>query len=233
MKILGAALKLTCHFRTTYQLQLMHFKSGQWQTGQFGRLSDNFVMGLSRKTEDDVSSGQNPASSRPVDSFYRIGIGMPTVDTFQSNIPGGFNTIFYQKESVLIQFFQISQQGIRHAVRTCADDQSHHPVHTQSLFIFPFQSFKLGIGIGISLKISQIFHIRIFMGKELLSFLKLPGDGFLRFTILGIECLVITVRTASQSLRSVSVRTCKTRIKRYLLYLIGKVFFQKESKFVI
>lgn len=66
------------------------------------------------------------------------------------------------------------------------------------------------------------------MGKELLPLFKLPGDGFFRFAVFGIECLVITICTAPQPLRSIAVGTCKTRIERYLLYLVRKIFFRKK-----
>jgi hypothetical protein len=134
---------------------------------------------------------------------------------------------------MLVEIFQIPQQIIGHAVGTCTDNQPHHSVYRQCLFIFPLQGLQFSVRIGVSLKICQILHFGIFMRKETLSFFQLQGYRLLGTAVVGIESLVIAVGTAAVPLAPVTVGTGKPGIQRNFLYLIRKITFQERRKFII
>lgn len=49
----------------------------------------------------------------------------------------------------------------------------------------------------------------------------------------GVECLVVTIRTATMPHFPVTVRTCKATVKRNLLHLASEYSTQIAAEFVI
>lgn len=96
-----------------------------------------------------------------------------------------------------------------------------HPLPSAPLRI-SFQLFQFPIRIGISLKIGQIFHFRVFTYKEPLSFFQLLSNRLSRMAIGRIKCLIITISATSVSYRAVTVRTSKSGINRIFCTLQGK-----------
>ena len=134
---------------------------------------------------------------------------------------------------MLIDIFQIPEQVVRHTVRAGTDNQPHHIVYGQCLFVLSLQGFQFSVRVGISLKVCQIPHFRVFVGKETLTFFQLQAYRLFRTAIVGIKSLVITVGTAAISLVPVTVGTGKPGILRDFLYLIRKITFQKRREFII
>ena len=91
----------------------------------------------------------------------------------------------------------------------------------------------IDLAVSICLKIGQIFHFRIFTGKETFTFLQLSSDRLLCPAIIRIKGLVITIGTTAPPFRPVTVRTSETRVQRNLLYFIGKILTQKSWKIII
>jgi len=190
----------------------MNFECGQRKRGKDSCLLYHCIMCLSRKTEDDVPARQYATGGGTLNSLYRIRIRMSAIDTPQCLITGTLNAIFHHQECMAVQFFQILKQFFRHTIRTRTDHQSYYPVYLQRLFIFTFQSFQFCISIGICLEIRQIFHLRIFMGKETFPLLQLGSNRLFRPAIVRVESLVIAICTPPPSLRPIPIRTSKTGI---------------------
>ena len=150
---------------------------------------------------------------------------MPAINSAECFITSTLNAIFHQKESMLIDAFQIPEQSIRHTIRASADDQR--------LFIFPFQRLQFAVCICISLKVGQILHFRIFMGEETFSFLQLQTYRFLCAAVVRIKSLVIAIGTTAISFISVTIGTSETCIQRNFLHFIWEITFQKRGKFII
>ena len=135
----------------------------------------------------------------------------------------GLYAVLHQQEGVPLQRFQVMQQRIGHAVGARTDYQPHYPIHAECLFVFPFQSFKFRIGIGISLEVGQVFHFGILAHKELLPLFELLTNRFLRFTVLGIKRLVVAIGTSTLSFGSITVGTSKTGVQGDFLNFIRKL----------
>ena len=170
-----------------------------------------------------MSSDRHPPACCSHNSILSLCKRMSPVDSSQCLIIRTFNAIFYPYESPFIQFFQIVQQIIGHTVRSCSYDQPHHISHSQCLFILAFQLLQFTVSISISLKISQIFHFRIFPGKEPLSFLQLLSHRLIRMAISRVKRLVIAISTAPITYRTIPIRTSKACINGNLLHLERKV----------
>ena len=159
---------------------------------------------------------------------------MSAVDAFQGFIIGTLNAIFHQYEGAVVQFFQIIEQFIAHTIRTGSDNDSHHIFHLKSLFIHLPQLLHPGVCIGISLEISQIFHIRILPAEESLSLLQLFSNRLFPVAIAGIEGAVVAIRTSATRNPPISVRTGESRVYRNLLNTeIRKLLSDPCSKIVV
>ena len=189
--------------------------------------------GISRQAEDDVAAGQNATSGG---AFHRIDgspESMPAVDAAQGFIASALYAVLHQEKGLFVYRFQITQQFIGHAVGAGTDDKTYDSIYRQGFFVLPFQSFQFAIGIGVCLEIGKILHLGIFVGKEVLSFFQLPGDGFLSTAIVGVESLVIAIGATAVSFHSVAIGTGEAGIQRYLLYLVREVALQEERKFIV
>ena len=146
-------------------------------------------------------------------SFYCICISMPPVNTSQGFITSAFDPIFYHEKRMFVQFFQITQQTFRHTIGTRTNHQPDYPIHRQCFLILTLQAFQLRICIGVGLKIGQIFHFRIFMGKKAFPFFQLGSDRLLCPAVIRIKSLVIAICTSAPSFCSVTIRTSETCVQ--------------------
>jgi hypothetical protein len=135
----------------------------------------------------------------------------------QGLIVGTLNAILHQYEGVPVQRLEIIQQFIAHAIRTGSYHDSYHILYLQRLLVHLTEKFHLGVGIGISLEISQILHIRILPAEEGLALLQLLRNRLPAVAIAGIERTVVAVRASSARDSSIPVRTGESCIYRNLL----------------
>ena len=126
-----------------------------------------------------------------------LGVGVTSIDAQECRVVDGFDAIFDNEEGATVQFFQIVKQSVRHAVGTGTDDDADDIGHGKRLFVFGFEMVERGVGVGVGLEVSQVFHIGIFPGKKALPLFELLGDGFLCDTIVRIECLVVAIGAAT------------------------------------
>ena len=83
------------------------------------------------------------------------------------------------------------------------------------------------------MEIGQIFHLRVLLGKELLAFFKLLGDGLLGDAIVGIEGLVVAIGAATRAHPSITIGTGEASVERDFLHLHTQLFFQPKTIFVV
>ncbi len=100
---------------------------------------------------------------------------MTTVHKSQSLVACAFGTILDhdpgRKRS------QTVEKPLRHAVGTSPYNQPDNPVDSQGFLIKPHQAVDvIGMSIRVGLKVGQIFHFRIFAGKESLTLGQLCGN---------------------------------------------------------
>jgi hypothetical protein len=78
------------------------------------------------------------------------------------------------------------------------------------------------VSIGECLKISEVFHLRIFTGKKLFSPFQLPAYRQLIITVSRTESTVVTIDAPSTGDGSISVGTRESGIDTYFLDSVGK-----------
>lgn len=110
------------------------------------------------------------------DSIDCLGMSVTTIDTRQRRVIDGFDAVFDEKESVVIEVFEIIQECIGHTVRTSAYDKPNDIRDGEGFLIFGFEVLEGIVGVGVCLKVSEELHVRIFAGEEMLALLQLPGD---------------------------------------------------------
>lgn len=147
---------------------------------------------------------------------------MSAVDASEGIVVGTLHTIFHNEEGATVQVFQIVEEFIGYAVRSCADDDAHDIFDAEGLFVELAEMRDGGIGVGIGLEIGEILHLRIFPRKELLACFQLLGDAVLSLTIGGVESTVVAVDAAPRRESSVAIGTGETRIDGNLLHTEGE-----------
>ena len=123
-----------------------------------------------------MESAQYASGVGTGDGVNGVGPRVSAVDELQGAVVGGFGAIFHHHECAAAKLGEVVEQRVGHAVGASANYQSHHVGHRQSLLIHCSQPFYRGVGVGISLEISQISHCGIFACKKRLALLQLFGD---------------------------------------------------------
>ena len=80
------------------------------------------------------------------------------------------------------------------------------------------------ISIRVSLKVCEIFHIRILASEESFAIFQLFDYALLLIAIRRIERLIIAIDTATSPYTSIPIRTCEASIDRNLLNLKRELF---------
>ena len=208
---------LLCQAGSLDNLHLVNLQNVDGEGGDDGRLTEALCRILTRQADDDVGTRED---SPGVGALHRIpatGEIMTTVDALQGLIVGTLNAILHQHEGAPVQRLEIIQQFIAHAIRTSSYHDSYHILYLQRLLVHLTEKFHLGVGIGISLEISQILHIRILPAEEGLALLQLLRNRLPAVAIAGIERTVVAVRASSARDSSIPVRTGESCIYRNLL----------------
>ena len=135
MKIGRIEFVFTRHACSPDKLQLMQFQCRKRKFRKPQRLLHQCLRGLTRQSQYDVPSSQNPPCSRPAYRIFGAGKIMPAVNALLYRIVQTLDTVFYQQERLLIQFLQVIEQFLRHTVGTRTDDQSHYPLYLQGFLV--------------------------------------------------------------------------------------------------
>ena len=91
----------------------------------------------------------------------------------------------------------------------------------------------IAVGVGVSLKISQLFHLRVFAGEKLLALQNLAGNRRHRRAVGRLERVVVSVGAAASAQRTVAVGAHKTRIDSDFLNFAIKVLVEKVAEIAI
>ena len=124
--------------------------------------------------------------------------GVSAIDASECLVVRALYTKFHNKKAALVQGLQIVEESVGNAVGACADDDANNISYTESLFIEFAEMVDGGVSVGIGLKIGEIFHLRIFPGKELFAGFQLSRDAFLSLAIGRIEGAVVAVDAAAR-----------------------------------
>ena len=116
-------------------LQLMELERGDRQGGYQLGLSDKFRTCLPGESQYHVHSYAYASLGRSDDTFSGLSEGMSTVYAYQRLLIGTLHTILHQQESAPVEFLQILQQSIGHAVGTSTNNQAHHIGHPQGFLV--------------------------------------------------------------------------------------------------
>ena len=149
---------------------------------------------------------------------------MAAVDADERTVQCAFQAVFDHDEFFFGQSGEIIQQSLRHTVRAGSDNQSPDIRIGEGFLVFGDQRIQFIICVCIGLEIGQVFHIRIFAGKEADTFFQLFRHAFLRMAVFRAERLVVTIRAATETFRPVTVGAGETGVDRYLLHFVGKDF---------
>ena len=167
-------------------------------------------------------------------SITAAGKVVTAIDSLQGLIVGAFYTILHKNEGAPVQLLQIIQQFIAHAVRAGSYHDSHHILHLQCLLVHLPEEFHLSIGIGVSLEVSQILHIRIFSAEEGLSLLQLLRYRLLPVAIARVERPVVAISATTARYSPIPIRTGEPSVYRNLLNAeIRKLLPDPCSKIVV
>ncbi len=207
------------HACASDELKLVEFEHGEREGGKDFGFVEDVSPALPRKSENEVGTHGDASVGCSEDGINRLSVGVATIDTRQRRVIDGLDAVLDEKEGAAIQFFEIIQERIGHAVGPSADDEAKNIGHREGLLVFGFEVLERIVGVGVGLKISQILHFRVLLGKESFAFLQLLRDGFGGSTIAGIEGLVVAIGAASRADSAVAVGTGETSIERDFLSL--------------
>ena len=181
-----------------------------------------------------MSSRQDSPGMGSLHCITAAGKVVTSIDPLQSLIVGTFYTILHKNLGVPVQLLQIIQQFIAHADGKGSDYNTHHILHQQSLLIHLPEEFHLGVGIGVSLEISQILHIRIFSAEESLTLLQLLRNRLLPVAIARVERPIVAISTTTARYSPIPIRTREPCVYRNLLNTeIRKLLPDPCSKIVV
>jgi len=188
---------------------------------------------LPRQSENEVCTHTDATSSSACDGINGLGVGVPTIDALECCVIDGFDAVFDNEEGATVQLFQIVKQSVGHTVGTSTDDDANDIRHGERLLVFGFEMVERSIGVGVSLKVSQVLHVGIFSGKKVLPLLELFGDGFLRDAVVRIECLVVAIGAATCAHPTVSIGAGEASVEGDFLRLHAQLFLQPKTIFIV
>ena len=215
------------------ELQLMEFEQRDGKRREDFRFVKKGIPTLPWQAENEVCAHTDATSSGACDGIDGLSVGVPTIDAQKRGIIDGFNAVFDNEEGATIQLLQIVEQGIRHTVGTGADDDADDIRNGKRLLVFGFKTIESVVGVGVGLKVSQILHVGVFAGKELLAFLELLGDGLFRDAIVRIERLVVAIGATACAHPTVAIGAGEASVERDFLGLHTQLLLQPKTIFVV
>ena len=129
----GTLLVFLCQASASYDLQLVKLQDVEWEGGDDGRLTQDFLFVFTWQAEDDVSAGEDATCMGSLNGITAALEGVTSVDALQSEVVGTLDANLHNEEGTSVEFLQIVEHGIGQTVGACSDDQSHHIVHCKCL----------------------------------------------------------------------------------------------------
>lgn len=222
-----------CHSSATNELELVEFEGGEGKRRQDVGFSKDGFPTLAWKSQNEVSTSSDATSSSTLDGIDGLSMSVPSVDALERGVIDRFDAVFDDKESALIEFFEIIQQGIRHTVRASANDQTDDTRNGKGFLIFGDKVGEGIVSVGVCLEVSEVLHVGVFASKELLTLLELLSDGLGGDAIVGIEGLVVAIGATTSAHPTVSIGTSETCIEGDFLRLHPQLVFQPNSVFIV
>ena len=233
MKVGGILLVFLCHSGATNELELVELEGGEGKRRQDVGFSKNGFPTLARKSQNEVSTSSDVTSSSTLNGIDGLSMSVPSVDALERGVINGFDAVFDDEESALVELFEVIQQGIRHTVRASANNQTDDIRNGKGFLIFGDEVGEGVVSVGVCLEVSEVLHVGVFASKELLALLELLSDGFSGDAIVGIEGLVVAIGATTSAHPTVSIGTSETSIERDFLRLHPQLVFQPNSVFIV
>ena len=167
-----------------------------------------------------MSARQNASSVGSLDGIARLLECVTAIYAQKGFVVSALYAVFYQYEGLLVEFGQIIQQLIGHAIGACADDDTYDIWHAECLFVEQLELSEWGIGVGERLEISQIFHIGIFVGEESFALFELLSHRVSTLTVGRVKSSVVAIDATTCRNPAVAIGTTKSCIDRNLLHTI-------------
>lgn len=167
------------------------------------------------------------------DGIDGLSMGVAAIDTRQRHVIDGFDAVFDEEEGEAVEFFEIVEEVVGHAIRTSAYDEPYDIGNGEGFFVFVFKVLEGIVGVGVGLEISEVLHVGVFAREKTLALLKLLGDGLLGDAIVGIEGLVVAIGAATRAHPSITIGTGEASVERDFLHLHAQLFFQPKTIFVV
>jgi len=233
MKVGRILFVFLCHPGASNELELVELECGEGKGGKDVGFSKDGFPTLAWKSQNQVSACADATSGCTLDGIDGLSVGVTSVDALEGGVIDRFDTVFDHQEGALVELFEVIQQGIRHAVRTSADDKTNHVRNRKCLLVFGFQMGEGIVGVGICLEVSEILHVGVFAGKELFSLLQLLSDGLGGDAIVGIEGLVVAIGATACAHPTIAIGTSKTCIEGNFLRLHSQLLSQPNSVLIV
>lgn len=233
VEVRGILFVFLCHSGATNELELVEFEGGERKRRQDVGFSKNSVPTLAWKSQNEVSTSADATSSSTLDGIDGLSMSVPSVDALERGVIDRFDAVFDDKESALVELFEVIQQSIRHTVRASANDQTDDIKNGKGFLIFGDEVGEGVVSVGVCLEVSEVLHVGVFASKELLALLELLSDGLGGDAIVGIEGLVVAIGATTCAHPTVSIGTSETCIEGDFLRLHPQLVFQPNSVFIV
>lgn len=168
-----------------------------------------------------------------LDGIARLLECVAAIDAQKGFVVGALYAVFNQHEGALVEFDQIIEQLIGHAIGTCADDDTYDIGYAECLFVERLELSEWGIGIGECLEVGQVFHIGIFVGEESLALFELLGHRVSALAVRRVKGAIVAIDATTCRNPAVAIGTGKACIDRNLLHTIGELTANPRAVVVI
>ena len=233
-EVVGVVDEFLCHACALDELQLVELEYGDGQFGQSACCGEHVVCCLARQPEYDVPAYGDAPCCCPAHGVARATMVVPAVYSSERQVVATLDAILYEdKHPTVVQLLQVVEQWFGHAVGACADDQSHHVFHCQRFLVFGLERIQAAVGVGVCLKVSEVFHCRVFLAEKVLALSQLLCDRLVGTAVLGVECLVVAVGASACAHRAVAVGTGEPGVDGYLLHLLPELAVEPCSEIVV
>ena len=198
---------------------------------------------LARQTQDQVTADRQVARPGRPRGRNVLGHAMTPINALQGLVEGRLQTQF--KPHLVTSGTVVGQQvedGLGHAIWPCPDRKTDHPRQGQRRIVKSAQGLHIGIGVGVGLKIGQIFararalgdglfcprHLGLQRDRQARTANPPPrtgedrGDARRTATgnsrVSGIKGLVVAKGAATDSLAAITIGTGKTSVDGDLVH---------------
>lgn len=176
MEVGGLLRKLLRHSGALDELELMEFEQGERKFGKNLRFVKQGVPTLPRKSKNEVSACANAMRRRAGDGIDSLGMGVATVDTRQCRVIDGFDAVFDNEESAMIEVGKIVEEVVGHTVWASAYDEAYDIGDGEGFFVFGLEILKGIVGVGVCLEVCEVLHVGVFAKEKMLALLQLSGN---------------------------------------------------------